>query len=92
MDEAAAIDRDEGAAREAVSGPNALAIGCDVSKSAEVQAAIAATLAKFGRLTVLCKIAGGSAMNDARVTDAPEEEFRRAISVDLFGRFLTCRK
>jgi hypothetical protein len=31
-------------------------------------------------------------MNDARVTDAPEEEFWRAISVDLFGRFLTCRK
>ena len=35
--------------------------------------------------------AGGSTPSDDIVTDAPEDEFWRAISLDLFGTFLVCK-
>jgi NAD(P)-dependent dehydrogenase (short-subunit alcohol dehydrogenase family) len=91
----AAIDVDEGAAREAVGGAaddgRALVVGCDASDSAGVRAAIARTAATFGSLNVLCNIAGGSSTADGKITEAPEEEFWRVIKVDLFGTFLTCK-
>ena len=35
--------------------------------------------------------AGGSSLKDANVVDVPIEEFWRAITLDLYGRFLGCR-
>ncbi len=69
----------------------ALALECDVTRSDEVCAAVDTAIRVFGGIHVLCNLAGGSTPNDARVTDAPEEEFWRAIKLDLFGTFLCCK-
>jgi NAD(P)-dependent dehydrogenase (short-subunit alcohol dehydrogenase family) len=91
----AAIDLDEKAAREAIGSAaedgRAIAVRCDASDSAFVQAAIARTAETFGRVNVLCNIAGGSSERDGKITEAPEEEFWRVIKVDLFGTFLSCK-
>lgn len=89
-----ALDIDVTAAEAAIaggSGEGAAALRCDVGDSDAVRAAVAEAVARFGRLTVLCSIAGGSTPKDGPVTDAPEEEFWRAIRLDLFGTFLVCR-
>ncbi|WP_040167332.1 SDR family NAD(P)-dependent oxidoreductase [Microbacterium gorillae] len=64
-----------------------VAIRCDVADAAQVESAIAQALETFGRLDILCNIAGGSSTNDGRVTEAPVEEFWRVLGVDLFGTF-----
>jgi NAD(P)-dependent dehydrogenase (short-subunit alcohol dehydrogenase family) len=64
---------------------------CDVTERASVESAVAETLARYGILNVLHNNAGGSTLEDGPVTEAPEEEFWRAIKLDLFGTFL-CSK
>jgi NAD(P)-dependent dehydrogenase (short-subunit alcohol dehydrogenase family) len=44
----------------------------------------------YGRLDILCNVAGGSSSADARVTEASDEEFWRVIKLDLYGTFLCC--
>jgi NAD(P)-dependent dehydrogenase (short-subunit alcohol dehydrogenase family) len=56
-----------------------------------VESAIAETIACYGKLDILHNNAGGSTPEDGAVTEAPEEEFWRAIKLDLFGTFL-CSK
>jgi NAD(P)-dependent dehydrogenase (short-subunit alcohol dehydrogenase family) len=92
----AALDIDVDAARDAVgasalSGERAIAVRCDVGDPEQVRAALGAAVDAFGRLTTLVNIAGGSTNQDNRVTEAPEEEFWRAIRLDLFGTFLICK-
>lgn len=76
---------------EAQAGENGHAIVCDITNSDAVKQAMADTVARFGALHVLCNIAGGSSTADARVTEAPDEEFWRVIKLDLFGTFLSCK-
>jgi NAD(P)-dependent dehydrogenase (short-subunit alcohol dehydrogenase family) len=78
-------------ARAKNSGGDAHFIYCNVSERAQVEAALAETVARFGGLHVLHNNAGGATPNDGPVTEAPEEEFWRAIRLDLFGTFL-CSK
>jgi NAD(P)-dependent dehydrogenase (short-subunit alcohol dehydrogenase family) len=78
-------------ARAANSGGDAHFIRCDVTDKASVTAAMAETVARFGRLDILHNNAGGSTLQDGPVTEAPEEEFWRVIKLDLFGTFL-CSK
>jgi NAD(P)-dependent dehydrogenase (short-subunit alcohol dehydrogenase family) len=78
-------------ARAANSGGDAYFVRCDVTERSSVEAAIAETVARFGKLNVLHNNAGGSTLQDGPVTEAPEEEFWRAIKLDLFGTFL-CSK
>lgn len=90
----AATDLDATAAAEAIrDAPSGrgLAIGCDAGDPDAVAAAVARTVATFGRLDVLCPIAGGSSLRDGPVTEAPVEEFRRVMALDLFGPFLACK-
>ena len=90
-----ATDLDLDAAKAAVSGASvsdrALALRCDAGESDSVREAIAATVAAFGGLNVLCNVAGGSSSRDGRVTEAAEEEFWRVIRIDLFGTVLACK-
>jgi NAD(P)-dependent dehydrogenase (short-subunit alcohol dehydrogenase family) len=79
------------ARRKAKAGGDAVFVHCDVTDKASVTAAAAATIATFGALHILHNNAGGATPNDGRVTEAPEEEFWRAIKLDLFGTFL-CSK
>ncbi|MGI9423431.1 MAG: SDR family NAD(P)-dependent oxidoreductase [Hyphomicrobiaceae bacterium] len=73
------------------SGGDAHFIKCDVTDAASVKAAIAETVARFGKLDVLHNNAGGSTTQDGPVTEAPDEEFWRVIKLDLYGTFL-CSK
>ncbi|MEV4602099.1 SDR family oxidoreductase [Amycolatopsis sp. NPDC049253] len=76
---------------DAVGEGRACALKCDVSSEEQVRAAVEAATVRFGGLTVLCSVAGGSSPRDGKVTEASIEEFRRVIGVDLFGTFLVCR-
>jgi NAD(P)-dependent dehydrogenase (short-subunit alcohol dehydrogenase family) len=70
---------------------NAIALCCDAGDSESVRAAIARTVDTFGHLNVLCNVAGGSTAQDGAVTEVADEEFWRAIRVDLYGTFLGCK-
>ena len=94
----AEIDADRGAAaaqsaraRAKNSGGDAHFIQCDVREKTSVEAAFAETIERFGKLTILHNNAGGSTPQDGAVTEAPEEEFWRVITLDLYGTFL-CSK
>lgn len=76
---------------EAISLGRAVAIQCDVGDSDQVRSAVQEAVAAFGGLNTLVNIAGGSTNEDGPVTEAPEEEFWRAIRLDLFGTFLVCK-
>jgi NAD(P)-dependent dehydrogenase (short-subunit alcohol dehydrogenase family) len=78
-------------AKAGKAGGDAHFIGCDITDKAQVTAAIAETVKRYGHLNILHNNAGGSTAQDGPVTDAPEEEFWRVIKLDLFGTFL-CSK
>jgi NAD(P)-dependent dehydrogenase (short-subunit alcohol dehydrogenase family) len=78
-------------ARAANSGGDAHFVHCDVTERTAVEAAIAETIARYGKLDILHNNAGGSTNKDGPVTEAPEEEFWRVIKLDLYGTFL-CSK
>ena len=72
-------------------GGNAYFIHTDVTNEDSVKSAVSQAIQKFGSLDILYNNAGGSTAVDSRVTDCPAEEFWRAIKLDLFGTFLTCK-
>ena len=82
---------DSARAMAANSGGDAHFVHCDVTDRSSVEAAVSETVARFGKLDILHNNAGGSTLQDGPVTEAPEEEFWRAIKLDLFGTFL-CSK
>ena len=71
-------------------GDNALPLACDVTDEAQVDAAFAATVARFGRLDVLFNNAGrmipGSLIDELSVAD-----WRAMVDVNLTGMFLCAR-
>jgi NAD(P)-dependent dehydrogenase (short-subunit alcohol dehydrogenase family) len=94
----AEIDPDSGEAaadsareRGRNSGGDAIYVHCDVREKRSVENAMAKTLKRFGKLTVLHNNAGGSTPQDGPVTDVSEDEFWRVIRLDLYGTFL-CSK
>ncbi len=94
----AEIDRERGAAaaesareRGRNSGGDALFIYCDVRERQSVEAAMAETVHRFGKLTVLHNNAGGSTPQDGPVTEVSDDEFWRVLRLDLYGTFL-CSK
>jgi len=70
-------------------GPNALAIETDIAKSADVQRAIAKTVAHFGRLDSLINCAGISPSGS--VTEISEAEWDECLAIDLTSNFLTAK-
>jgi NAD(P)-dependent dehydrogenase (short-subunit alcohol dehydrogenase family) len=78
-------------ARAKNSGGDAHFIPCDVRERTNVEAAMAETVARFGGLHILHNNAGGSTPQDGPVTEVSEEEFWRAMTLDVFGTFL-CSK
>jgi NAD(P)-dependent dehydrogenase (short-subunit alcohol dehydrogenase family) len=82
------LDRDSGAVATvagelAQTGAEALASTCDVTDASACQAAIAATIARFGRIDVLVNNAGISHRSPFAATDTAV--LRRVIEVNLFG-------
>jgi NAD(P)-dependent dehydrogenase (short-subunit alcohol dehydrogenase family) len=90
----AAVDVDARLASLAVADApegQAISLMCDVTSSDSVRQAIEQAVKAFGRLDIICNVAGGATPQDGKVTEVPEEEFWRAIRLDLFGTFLTCK-
>ena len=94
----AEIDKATGAAaaqsareRGGNSGGDAHFVHCDVREKSNVEAAFAETIRRYGKLDILHNNAGGSTSDDGPVTEVPEAEFWRAITLDLYGTFL-CSK
>lgn len=87
------IKSDIAAAAAETCGDTSLALAgqVDVTAADSVRAGLARTVQAFGKIDILCNAAGGSTPQDARVTDAPDEEFWRAIKLDLYGTFLVCK-
>jgi NAD(P)-dependent dehydrogenase (short-subunit alcohol dehydrogenase family) len=61
----------------------------DVSRSAEVKAAVDGALRRWGQLDILCNNAGIGVA--ATVVETAEEDWDRTLAVDLKGVFLGCK-
>ncbi|AOK36211.1 SDR family NAD(P)-dependent oxidoreductase [Burkholderia cenocepacia] len=85
------LDLAEAAAEASGGGEQIIPLRLDVTDKESVCAGLARAAEAFGKIDVLCNTAGGSTPHDARVTDASEEQFWRAIKLDLFGTFLVCK-
>jgi meso-butanediol dehydrogenase / (S,S)-butanediol dehydrogenase / diacetyl reductase len=70
-------------------GGRALAIVCDISSESAVAAALQQVLAAFGKLDVLCNVAG--ILRADRSHELSLEHWNRVLSVNLTGTFLMCR-
>ncbi len=90
----AEIDRASGEAAVAEiinAGGKAEYFETDVTEPDSVEAAIKAAAHAFDGLNVIYNNAGGSTMQDGKVTELAIEEWWRTMKVDLFGTFLGCR-
>ncbi|WP_242154892.1 SDR family NAD(P)-dependent oxidoreductase [Sphingomonas sp. BAUL-RG-20F-R05-02] len=77
-------------------GGKALAVACDVSKSADAEAALAKTVEAFGGLDVAFNNAGieqdQSKLADIDEADFDEADFDRLMAIDLKGVFLCMKR
>lgn len=90
----ACLDVNEDAANVVVkalveSGSEARAYHCDVAIPDSVRTVVAELTADFGRLDVLCNVAGIGRF--AHTTELPYEDWSRILAVNLTGPFLTCQ-
>jgi len=69
-------------------GGDAIFVETDVSKSAEVQKMVKATLDKYGRIDILYNNAGIGPGVATRTADFSEEDWDRFIAINLKGVFL----
>lgn len=90
----AEIDREKGAATERFvneAGGEALFVQTDVTNEHSAKRAVDAAVERFGKLDVLYNCAGGSAAEDAPVTQVDLAEWQRTMSLNLLGPILMCR-
>ncbi len=80
-------DVSDGAAAAAKLGANASFVACDVGDSKQVDALVAATVARHGRLDIMLSNAGIS--HSSSFLDLKEADWDRVIRVNLKGVFLT---
>jgi NAD(P)-dependent dehydrogenase (short-subunit alcohol dehydrogenase family) len=72
-------------------GGDATFVETDVTKEESVKNAIQQTVARYGKLDVLYNCAGGSIVEDNRVTDVDMAVWNHTQSLDLLGTFLCSR-
>jgi meso-butanediol dehydrogenase/(S,S)-butanediol dehydrogenase/diacetyl reductase len=70
-------------------GARAEATTCDVSDPAQVRSCVAACIDRFGRIDVLCNIAG--ILRFGHTHELALEEWNQILSVNLTGTFLMCQ-
>ena len=70
-------------------GVEVLPFACDITVTERVQAAVDATIEKFGRVDILVNNAGTGAVAPAE--DITDEQFDNELKVDLFGTFKCAR-
>lgn len=71
-------------------GGEAFAVRCDVARSADVEAAVAATVRAYGRLDCAVNNAGIEGVL-LPIHELPEEDWQRTIAVNLSGVFLSLK-
>jgi NAD(P)-dependent dehydrogenase (short-subunit alcohol dehydrogenase family) len=82
----------EGARAMAASLPDAIGLAMDVRETDQIEAAIEATLARWGRLDILVNNAGVNTLaHRVHIDQFPPEEWRRIVGIDLDGLFLVSR-
>jgi 3-oxoacyl-[acyl-carrier protein] reductase len=88
----ALLDRDAAAAEAAALaiGGDAFAIGADVTRAPEVDAAVERVVDRWGRLDVLVNNAGITGRSFP-IWELTDDDWRRVIDVDLTSVFLCCR-
>ena len=101
IDASLALALAHGAARETLSlaglaDDRARAIGCDVSDSASVDAAVALAVSAFGRLDIIYNNAGITVMpvpgqGPRKLVDLPHDEMRRVEEVNVNGVVFGCQ-
>jgi NAD(P)-dependent dehydrogenase (short-subunit alcohol dehydrogenase family) len=64
-------------------GKNVLPVHCDVTKEADVEAAVRAAVAEYGRVDIVCNVAGIAA--GVMLTDITDEHYDTTMNVDLRG-------
>jgi 3-oxoacyl-[acyl-carrier protein] reductase len=85
----AVVDINAAAAKEVAKaiGPAAIAVACDVSRKADVDAATAATISAFGTIDILVNNAGAAHRNRPML-EVDEAEFDRVFAVNVKSVFL----
>jgi 3-oxoacyl-[acyl-carrier protein] reductase len=88
--------RDDAAARTTVSavearGAEAIAVRCDVSVVADLDALFSAGLERFGRLDIVVANAGVEIVNQP-IAEVTEEQFDRLFAINTKGAFFTMQK
>ena len=69
-------------------GGKAVGIACNVTKEADLSAAVDAAVSTFGKLTILVNNAGGGG---PKPFDMPMEDFRWAYELNVFSVFRLCQ-
>lgn len=90
----AEIDPANGAETERLvreAGGEALFVRTDITDEGQVEAAVAATVQRYGKLDVLYNCAGGSVPEDAPVTEVDMAVWDFTMNLDLKGTLLCCR-
>jgi len=72
-------------------GGDALFVETDVTNDDSMKSAVAATVARFGRLDLIFNCAGGSLQEDVPVHEMDLEVWHRTINLNLLHPFLSCR-
>lgn len=70
-------------------GVETMAVPCDITDTAAVDAMVDAVLARFGRVDILINNAGTGAVAPAE--DITDDQFDHEMNVDLFGSFRVAR-
>jgi NAD(P)-dependent dehydrogenase (short-subunit alcohol dehydrogenase family) len=71
-------------------GGTAIAQVCDVSDSEAVHNAVAGAIRQYGKLDVLCNVAG--VLESSHTHEYPRDRWERLIAVNLTGTFLLCQE
>ena len=71
-------------------GVEVLPFACDITKTEMVEAAVKATMERFGRVDILVNNAGTGATGPAE--EITDEQFKHEMNIDLFGTFVCARE